>query len=120
MPDWQPLRVTRFVGLTRENRSKAVKYPSASLKLENMGLSCRKMAWVAMWINDEDLLASTKADRVAESRCRTWASGNRLPIFRSSSSTNGAFSSATPTSSGTWPDASDFSRQYFKIDALGA
>ena len=46
--------------------------------------------------------------------------GNNLLILANSSSTNGAFSSATPTRSGDlWP-TSDFSKQYLRTDALGA
>src|SRR5256885_13274429 len=75
MPDWHPLKVTRLVWQDMEKRSNAVNQPSASLKLENIGLSWRKIAWLAMWRNDEILLLSTNASRVAASSRRTLAFG---------------------------------------------
>ena len=120
IPDWHPLKVTRLVWQVIEKRSKAVNQPSASLKLENIGLSCRKIAWVAMWRNDEILLSSTNASRVAPSSRRTRALGKRRLSLVISSPTSGAISSATPTNKGDGASMSGFSRQYFRTEALGA
>src|SRR5215470_16070381 len=120
MPDWQPLRVTRFVWQAIENRSKAVTHPSASLKLENMGLSCRKTACVAICKNEEILDCSINSARVAASSRRTRALGNILANVAISSETIGAFSSTTPTNSGELFGTDGFSRQYLRTEALGA
>src|SRR5438046_9621886 len=95
-PDWHPLSVTRFVSQVIENRSIAVTQPPAILNAENMGLSWRKTACVAICKKDVRRAASAYALRVAASLSNRTFPGNIEARLRVSFSTNGANSSELP------------------------